>query len=156
MNRIIVEVFNEETNQWEDFSSYVILPFKMANLLDEQLDECELTLNFCPTAVFEPLTKVRITIENSPPCKNFESDEDFISRADNSTEFSITEIVGPSTFKTEKTFEMIVASDNALERPVGSGKYNHELYLIELTKLLEGVVCDSLTFTNALGNNYTK
>lgn len=32
--------------------------------------------------------------------------------------------------------------------------YKHDLYLIERTKLLEGIVCQSITFTNTLGHNY--
>ena len=48
----------------------------------------------------------------------------------------------------EKFF--IVASDNSFEFPVGSGKYKHDLYLIERTKLLEGIYCSSLTFTNSI------
>lgn len=42
----------------------------------------------------------------------------------------------------------IVASDNAMECPIGSGKYKHELHLIEPTKLMEGIICQSLAFTN--------
>lgn len=49
---------------------------------------------------------------------------------------------------------MIVASDNVTELPAGSGRYKHELYLIELTKLLEGYIGQSLTFTNPLGKLY--
>ena len=44
---------------------------------------------------------------------------------------------------------MVVASDNVTELPAGSGRYKHELYLIERTKLLEGYIGQSLTFTNA-------
>ena len=54
---------------------------------------------------------------------------------------------------TDLTF--LVAADEATEVPVGSGRYNHELSLIEETKELEGVLCESLTFTNALGRSYT-
>ena len=38
---------------------------------------------------------------------------------------------------------------------MGKGTYTHELYLIERTKLLEGILCQSMTFTNTLGNNGT-
>ncbi len=48
----------------------------------------------------------------------------------------------------------IVANDNGYENPIGSGKYTHKLYIIEATKRLESVVCQSLTFTNALGRQY--
>jgi hypothetical protein len=49
----------------------------------------------------------------------------------------------------------IIASDNSYELPVGSGKYKHDIYLIERTKLLEGIYCSTITFTNQLGNVYT-
>ena len=48
----------------------------------------------------------------------------------------------------------IIASDNSYELPVGSGKYKHDIYLIERTKLLEGIFCSSITFTNNKGNDY--
>lgn len=50
--------------------------------------------------------------------------------------------------------DFIVAADTATEVPVGSGKYDHDLTLIEPTKILEGVVVETLTFTNSLGRNY--
>jgi len=50
--------------------------------------------------------------------------------------------------------DMIVGTDAAQEVPVGSGKFNHEVTLIEQTKILEGIVVDALTFTNDLGRNY--
>ena len=55
----------------------------------------------------------------------------------------------------EKDEYFIIASDNSYELPVGSGKYKHDIYLIERTKLLEGIYCSSITFTNQLGNIYT-
>lgn len=48
----------------------------------------------------------------------------------------------------------IIASDNSFELPVGSGKYKHDIYLIERTKLLEGIYCSTITFTNSIGNNF--
>lgn len=50
---------------------------------------------------------------------------------------------------TEYIKSFIVAGDNSEEYPNGSGKYKHELYLIEPMKLTEGILCSSLTFTNA-------
>ena len=47
-----------------------------------------------------------------------------------------------------------IASDSATESPVGSGRYKHDLYLIELMKLTEGIICSSITFTNAKGKEY--
>lgn len=48
----------------------------------------------------------------------------------------------------------VVANDYSVEYPVGSGKWKHTTYLIEETKLADGILCSSLTFTNALGINY--
>lgn len=48
----------------------------------------------------------------------------------------------------------ILANDNSAEYPAGSEVYRHEAYLIERTKLLEGVVCPSLTFTNTLPKSF--
>lgn len=55
---------------------------------------------------------------------------------------------------TEKTF--IVSLDEATETPVGSGYYNHEISLIEETKKLEGIIIETITYTNDLGRVYTK
>lgn len=52
------------------------------------------------------------------------------------------------TFGTGDTEYFIIANDASAEYPAGSGKYKHEAYLIERTKLLEGILCQSLTFTN--------
>ncbi len=48
----------------------------------------------------------------------------------------------------------ILATDNSAEFPSGSGRYKHQVYLIERTKLLEGVICPSITFTNATKDVY--
>ncbi len=50
----------------------------------------------------------------------------------------------------------IIGRDNGYEHPLGTGRYRHELYLIERTKWLEAFYCQSLTFTNSIGNVYTK
>lgn len=52
----------------------------------------------------------------------------------------------------ERSF--IVSADEATEIPVGSNHYNHELSIIEPTKLLEGILVENLTFTNNLGYTY--
>ena len=48
----------------------------------------------------------------------------------------------------------IVGDDESTEMPIGQGFYTHKLSLLERTKLLEGVYCQSLTFTNALGKQW--
>lgn len=47
----------------------------------------------------------------------------------------------------------VIARDDAERYPVWSDTYKHTLYLLERTKLLEGIICPALTFTNALGIN---
>lgn len=54
------------------------------------------------------------------------------------------------------TLNAIVTTDESVEAPAGSGLYNHEIFMLEETKLLEGIVVDALTFTNDLGRNYTE
>ncbi|MBQ3040845.1 MAG: hypothetical protein IJD42_04525 [Clostridia bacterium] len=67
-----------------------------------------------------------------------------------------TEVMIEATDGTNtKNYYYIVSNDIAQELPNGSGKYKHEIYLIERTKLLEGIYCQSLTFTNTKGNVYT-
>lgn len=57
--------------------------------------------------------------------------------------------------KTKQEY-FIVASDTSVELPVGSGKYKHDIYLIERTKLLEGIFCSTIAFTNANGHEYVE
>ena len=92
-----------------DYTNHVPFPFKWSALLDEQLDEATLELVRVPTENFEPLLDVVVKVWN-------DSDE--------------TRVI---------THNMLVANDEAHEIPVGSGKYNHTLYLIEETKYLEGL-----------------
>ena len=56
-----------------------------------------------------------------------------------------------ATYETKTYF---VATDKAEEIPPGSGRYNHELYLIEETKWLERFIILSTGFVNALGRTY--
>lgn len=60
--------------------------------------------------------------------------------------------IGAEVFINDMGF--VIAEDEAVETPPGSGFYNHELILIEPTKELEGIVVESLTFTNNLGRTY--
>jgi hypothetical protein len=104
-----------------DYSEYVMFPFKVSNLLDEQLDEASLTLIGVPEKNFKPLTDVTITLTN--------------------------------VLETQ-IYHMLVASDKADEIPSGSGKYKHELYLIEQTKYLECFIVRSIGYLNPLEKSY--
>lgn len=66
---------------------------------------------------------------------------------------SVTLTVEGIGAKHKRTF--FVATYKADEKPVGSGYYNHELYLIEETKWLERFLIPATGFVNALGRNYT-
>lgn len=53
----------------------------------------------------------------------------------------------------EKAKYFIVARDDSIRNPY-TKKYKHTLYLLERTKLLDGMLCSSITFTNAKGDMY--
>ncbi|MDE7329971.1 MAG: hypothetical protein K2N30_02585, partial [Clostridia bacterium] len=56
----------------------------------------------------------------------------------------------------KETKYYIVADDSAEEMLIRKGFYNHDLYLIEVTKIAECYVVDTLTFTNDAGRSYTE
>lgn len=95
-----------------------VRPFEYCNLLDERLDEAALTVIGSSVELYKPTDIVMIGIPGQ------EEGE-------------------PPTF-----MYYTVASDLPQELPNGSGKWKHDLSLIELTKLLEGVACQAVTFTN--------
>lgn len=122
-----ITVYIDGVNQ----TRYVVRPLKVGNLLDEQLDECILPLRRIKRNNFAPLTPVEIHIKN-------------------------TVSMGSTVSETEKVLYFLVANDeNVQESPIGSGRYNHDLYLIEVTKYAECIVVDTLTVTNVLGRDYT-
>lgn len=49
----------------------------------------------------------------------------------------------------------VVANDESIETPPGSGVYFHTLTLVEATKKLEREPCETLAFQNNLGRTYT-
>lgn len=106
-----------------DYTNHVPFPFKWSALLDEQLDEATLELVRVPIENFEPLLDVVVKVWN-------DSDE--------------TRVI---------THNMLVANDEAHEIPVGSGKYNHTLYLIEETKYLEGFYVRSHGYVDPKNGN---
>ena len=114
-----------------NLTCFTVMPIKWGNLLDEQLDECYLSLRHCPIKNFKPLTPVEIHFSNE-------------------LYFASTSV---NTQKRIKRY--IVANDTgATESPIGSKRWDHDLYIIEVTKILECIVVDTLTFTNDLGRNY--
>lgn len=151
MNNYKVEIYDDITKSFVDYTKYALNPIRHADLLDEQLDEASLTMKQVPAEIFQPLTYVKITHTNIS--EGIFSDtylERIKKRSDRTT--TITTDNGKVT-ETLALF-YVIANDNSIEVPIGSGRYDHTLYLIELTKILEGFIGDSITFTNALGNNY--
>lgn len=151
----------------KDYSKYVVSPFKFCNLLDEQLDECNLTLRYIDEPYFKPMTEVKITITQTQNGYHPYMQNEIAERSDYELEYSSDRAYqwkstdgaikinlngGDLEEIYSRTF--IVASDSSAERVVGSGKYQHEIYLIERTKILEGFIGDNLTFTNPLGTTY--
>ena len=115
-----------------NLTRYAVVPLKWGNFLDEQLDEMYLSLRHGPFASIKPLSPVEIHLSNRL-------------------------YWGNTTENTKEQIKrFIVANDNSEESPIGSKWYNHDLYLIEVTKLAECVVVDTITYTNDLGRNYTK
>lgn len=54
------------------------------------------------------------------------------------------------------SYTMLVSVDDAAEIPVGSGFYNHEISLVEETKIAEGIMVETLTYPNDLGRVYAR
>lgn len=115
-----------------NLTHYTVMPLKWGNFLDEQLDEMYLSLRHCPIRIFKPLSPVEIHLSNRL-------------------------YFGQNTLKNKQIIKRyIVANDsNAEESPAGKKRWNHDLYLIELTKIAECFVVDTITFTNDLGRAYT-
>ncbi len=118
-----------------DYTYYAVMPVKFAKLLDERLDECYLSLRHMKRKEFRPMTPVELTFNN---VIHYGSDE----------------VTNLNDRETHDRICYFVANDRAVQSPVGSGLWNHDLYLIEITKYLEMFVMDSLTFRNSLGVNY--
>lgn len=145
MNNFSVKINNV------DYTKKATFPLKWADLLDERLDECRLTLKNCKEETpFQPLSVVEITLTVSPSCK--------VTGVKTTNNALITQDYDGVNHTLTQTMKKryVIATDTVNEYPVGSGLYTHELYFIEETKLLEGFIGDSITFTNPLGNVYIK
>lgn len=115
-----------------NYTSRAVMPLKFGDLLDEQLDEAHLALRKCKHRHFPPLTPVEIDLDNK---LYFDAEETPIREC-------------------KATRYYLVAEDRAQEALLGKGFYNHDIALIELTKYLECIVVDTVTFTNDIGRMY--
>lgn len=149
-----------------DYSKYVVSPVKLGNLLDERLDEVNITLRYIDKPYFEPQTLVRVNITNTPEAAySSEMARNILKVSDYGFTERLTDKYQSSDGHMEAVYEggtftqlyvkyFIVASDNAIETIPGSGRFEHEIYLIERTKFFEGFIGDSITFTNPNGLVY--
>ena len=118
---------------------------KFGNLLDERLDEGYITLKHLKQEQpFRPFTLVKIELTNANTAvrskiKEYSGDD-------------ITQSLSKNMLTQTKEEYFFVADDNVTNYPNGSEFYNHSLYLIEITKILERFIGDSITFTNPLNN----
>ncbi len=110
-----------------------VMPPKFGNFLDERLDEATISLRYSHDKIYAPLSPVEITRYNE---LYWSEQGDGMKRI--------------------KTHYLVVAEDSSTESPPGKKHYNHELYCIEVTKVAERVVVDSITDTNVMGRNYAK
>ena len=110
-------------------TSKLVVPFKFSSLLDESLDEAVITLKHVGKEIFQPLTPVEIHVTN-------------------------TVTIGSTTNTQTRVYRYVVAGDAAEESPVGSGLYDHDIALVEVTKIAECIVVDTLTVTNDIGRVY--
>ena len=120
MNTFNVEIYNYSLNTYESVA-FAETPLAYGNLLDERLDEANIVI-ISSVEKYEPMTRVCITIT--------------------------TNVGTASESNTIKYFS--IANDNAKRLYPSSTKYEHQLYLVEVTKELEGFICQSITFTSRL------
>ena len=160
MTELTVKFYNDNAKQWQDVSKHAVRPLKTADILDEQLDEAELTLKHIPIEYFNPLTLFEIT-ETRTSQKKYTAN--YFAKVQARAQQNVTYSFVGGRITDTKTDYFIVANDNSNElmgvkvrhgANAGKSTYNHQIYLIEITKIAEGFIGDAITYTNALGNDY--
>ena len=158
MNKGTFEIYNFEIGDWEDYTKYAIFPPKFSDLLDETLDEFRLDLKLCPIPYFEPNSLVRISLINTPSAKyDEETANEIIARSSGLCQVGYD--TNTKQITSSFTRYMLISSDFSsmemkLKNKNGDNVYTHELSLIELTKLAESFIGDSISFTNSLGRDF--
>lgn len=117
MNSVVIKI----GSQSGEILANTVFPYSYGNLLDESLDEANLSVVLS--------TKEKLAIQTK-----------------------LTAVITNDTKTYTRTY--VVASDTVEEKPLGSGKYTHSLYLLEETKLLESITCGELAFTNTKGQAF--
>lgn len=128
MNYYAVEYLRTPTNAlnpWKLCDARFVMPLNIAAFLDERLDEGSVICYHDTVASYPVNTIFRVTAGEQ------------------------------GTSAKDKHYLFRLSQDDAQEMPNGSGKYKHTLSFVELTKYLEGIVCQTLTFTNPLGRLFS-
>lgn len=118
-----------ENNQWTEVHGWV-RPFTDGQTLDDSLDSGKVTLSFVTRSKpYAPFTRIRISV-----------------------------YAGDDTSGTPvDVLQYVVDTDDVQCRrlaPSTKKLFDHSIALVELTKLLEREVCDTMTVTNYLGRDY--
>ena len=118
-----------ENNQWTEVHGWV-RPFTDGQTLDDSLDSGKINLSFVTRSKpYAPFTRIRIGVYE-----------------------------GENTSSTPvDVLQYVVDTDDVQCRrlaPPTKKLYDHSIALVELTKLLERDVCDTMTVTNYLGRDY--
>lgn len=122
---------------------------KFGNLLDERLDEGYITLKHLKQEQpFRPFTLVKIEHTNA----NTAFRTKMKKRNVDIYQDEIYQTIQYNMLTQIKEEYFFIADDSVTNYPTGSEFYNHSLYIIEITKLLERFIGDSITFTNQLNN----
>ena len=119
-----------ENNQWTEVHGWV-RPFTDGQTLDESLDSGKINLSFVTRSKpYAPFTRIRISV--------YEGEDTSGTPVD--------------------VLQYVVDTDDVQCRrlaPSTKRLYDHSIALVELTKLLEREVCDTMTVTNYLGHNFS-
>ena len=150
-----VEIYNDKDKKWDNYTKNAIFPLKTANFQGEQLLEAQLTLKRVKgKEYFLPNTLVKIGLINVTNNKYSYNDYQRVKSLSENTKIEISYDENTKKITEKHSFYVVIANDSSVEQPIGSGFYNHEIYLIEPTKILEGYIGENLSFTNPLGSNY--
>lgn len=124
-NTISVFYYDYGKAIWEEIAGdngTLTMPLTYGNMADDRLDEMRIVIVSSPVEHFKPTTPFVVFMGT---------------------------IEGEDASQKHRTF--IMGIDNSVEMPIGRGLYRHELTLYEPTKLLEGIPCQTITFTNNNG-----
>lgn len=122
--------------EWQTVKG-TVLPFFIAETLDESLDSGKMRIAMSTRKEpFIPFTPIRFSIA--------------VNRVD-SLQHDRQPV--PPDYSVYEPIYMLISSDSVVRKGMF---FEHEIELVEVSKILERSVCDTMTFTNALGHDYQK